>query len=140
MITNIIHQVMDRVHSTKLGSQIVWQPHMQSIILPKVLQWLASQIRDYNRQLTQLASDWMTELDCCEAGEPAGQSVSKYHQSYANKRIQICAHTMAYKQGFQEYKGDHFNCNCSQDSEYPQDNWRMDCLGTLMRPVCLPCP
>ena len=87
-------------------SQIVWQLPMGSIITPRVLKWLAGTIRDYYCQLSPLAPDWTTESDRCEEREPSAPTkfyfVKQVNENgtFANKLVWICAHTMAYKDGF----------------------------------------
>jgi hypothetical protein len=80
-----------------------------STITPNVLKWLADTIRDYH---WQLSPDWTTESDCCEEREPSEPTlfyfVKEVNESgtIVNEQIRICAHTMAYEEGFQEYNGD----------------------------------
>jgi len=55
-------------------SQIVWQLSKGSIIPANILKWVADTIRDYHRQLSQLAPDWTTESDRCER-EPSAPTL-----------------------------------------------------------------
>jgi len=108
MITDMITGIIGRSTGAEFEIveqrlQIVWQLRKGSTITPNVLEWLADTIRNYH---WQLSTDWTTESDRYEDREPSAPTLFYFIKqvnescSIANKRIRICAHTMAYDECF----------------------------------------